>query len=148
MSLSVVIDTNVVIDALFHNNTYAQRIINSILRNEIEFAISEPIVDEMVHTVMGHAISANLTLKQAKNPLHKIIRMLSRAKHVKPTISLEVTEHSADNKFYECAYEADVTIIISQDGHVNAPTNIKTCNNRRIKTYSPWQFIKQFKIKG
>lgn len=148
MSLLVVVDTNVIVDALFNDDKYAQRVINSILKEEITLAISHPIFREMMNVVMRHAIEAGLTLTQAKRPILKVAEMFSRAKHVNPTVKLEVADHSPDNKFFECAYEADITIIISSDGDVSELTIVKTCTNRVINVYSPWQFICKFKIKG
>jgi len=41
--IHVVMDTNVVINALFHSDRHAQRLLSSIVRNEIRLVISEAI---------------------------------------------------------------------------------------------------------
>ncbi len=148
MSLSIIIDTNIVIDALFHRHTHSQRVLNAILKDEVSLVVSEPIVNEIAFTVVAHAIGAGLSLEQAKKPIIKLLKLFSSAKHINPKISLEVTDHPADNKFYECAYEGDVIVIVSKDGHVSAVNSVDTCNGRRIKTYSAWQFINTFNIKS
>lgn len=146
--IPAVLDTNIFCAAIFENDIYAKRVINAVIQKQIELVISEPIKKEIKYTVMKHAIEAGLTLRQTQRPLEKIMKLLSNARCVNPTFELKVTVHEADNKFYECAYEADVTAIISVDSHVSAPSNIRTCNGHLINTYSPWQFIQQFKITG
>lgn len=146
--ISAVLDTNIFCAAIFENDNYAKRVINAVIQKQVELVISEPIKKEIKYTVMKHALAAGLTLTQTQRPLGKIMKLLSSARCVNPTIKLNVTVHEADNKFYECAYEADITAIISVDGHVSAPSNVKTCNGNLIRTYSPWQFIQQFKITG
>lgn len=148
MSLSIIIDTNIIIDAIFHNHIHSQRVLNAVLKGEVVLVVSTPIVEEMVYTIIAHAVKAGLTLKQAEKPILKIMKLFSLAKHINPNVSLEVTVHAADNKFYECAYASDVVIIVSKDGHVSSAENVNTSKGRRITTYSPWQFISTFNIKS
>ncbi len=74
--------------------------------------------------------------------------MYQRALHVTPKVTLQVAVHADDNKFFECAYEADIPIIISLDAHVNGTEPVETCNGRIIQVLSPWQFIQQHRITG
>lgn len=148
MSLLAIVDTCVIIKALFFRDQYARRVLDSILKQETIIAASDPICEEVILTVMRHAIEAGLTLTQTRTPILKLVKIFLYSKFVNPTISLEVTEHQADNKFFECAYEANIPTIISVNEHISRTKGVKTKAGNLISIYSPWQFINTFKIKG
>lgn len=139
-------DTNVLISALFHNDKHAQKLLSCIAENRILLVLTEEIADEYLHVVMLHALRAGLTLKQAKRPLQKLARILVKGKLVVPGIRLSIVlSDPDDDKFFECAYEADTTVIVSQDGDVSEVEQASTCTGRQIAVYSPWQFFQAFK---
>jgi putative PIN family toxin of toxin-antitoxin system len=143
--IHVVMDTNVLINALFHNDKYAQKLLSCIAGNRIKLVVSEAIAVEYLDIVMLHAVSAGLTLDQAKKPLRKLIKTLLSGKLVAPKIRLKiVSDDPEDDKFFECAYEADVTVIVTQDGDISAVEQASTCTGKQIKIYSPWRFLQDY----
>lgn len=137
-------DTNILVNALFHNDRYAQRLLSCIASNKIRLVISEAIAIEYLDIVMLHALEAGLTLEYAKKPLRKLVKIILSGKHVVPRIKLKVVADPEDNKFFECAHEADVTVIVTQDGDVSAVEQVLTCSGKQINVYSPWQFFQIF----
>ncbi|HHX87374.1 MAG TPA: putative toxin-antitoxin system toxin component, PIN family [Firmicutes bacterium] len=139
-------DTNVLINALFHNDTYAQKLLSYIARNRIQLVVSEAIAVEYLDIVMLHAVSANLTLDQVKKPLRKLVKSLLSSKLVAPKTKLKIVlSDPEDDKFFECAYEADVAIVVTQDRDISSVKQAFTCTGKRIKIYSPWQFFQEHK---
>ncbi len=67
MSVILVLDTNVVIDATFHRNQYSQRVLDALYKGNIQLATSDTISYEVMGVVMHHAITAGLSISQAKN---------------------------------------------------------------------------------
>lgn len=138
--IHVVMDTNVVINALFHSDRHAQRLLSSIARNEIRLVISEAIAVEYSDIIMLHAAKAGLTFEQTKKAHRKFIKILLNGKPVYPQIKLTVSTDPEDNKFFECAHEADVTVIITQDSDIGAVKQASTRTGKMIKVYSPGNF--------
>ncbi len=144
--IPVVMDTNVLVNALFHDDRHAQRLLTCIAHNKTQLVISEAIAVEYLDIVMLHALSVGLTFEQAKKPLRKLVKILLKGKHVVPRIKLKVVlTDPEDNKFFECAYEADVTVIVTQDEDISAVEQALTCTGKQINVYSPWQFFQAFK---
>jgi len=61
-------------------------------------------------------------------------------KLVYPQIKLTVSTDPEENKFFECAHEADVTVIITQDSDIGAVKQASTRTGKMIKVYSPGNF--------
>jgi uncharacterized protein len=143
--IHIVMDTNILINALFHNDGHAQRLLAAINNDRVKLCISEPIAIEYLDIVMLHASLAGLTLDQAKKPLRKLIKTIIKGIYVSPGTDLKiVVSDPGDNKFFDCAYEADVTIIVAQDAHLSSQDQVTTCNGRIIKIYSPWQLFREY----
>jgi hypothetical protein len=62
----VVIDTNVFIDAFFHNDVMCQSILKLIICNKIQLAVSIPIVDEISNIFTEHFIKLEADLESKK----------------------------------------------------------------------------------
>lgn len=92
--------------ALFHSDRHAQRLLSSIVRNEIQLVISEAIAVEYSDIIMLHAAKDGLTFEQTKRAHRKFIKLLLNGKLVYPQSKLTVSTDPEDNKFFECTHEA------------------------------------------
>jgi putative PIN family toxin of toxin-antitoxin system len=108
--LKVVIDTNVLVSALLKPDSVPELILSLILEGELVLCLSEPIVTEYEEV---------LRREKFKKLNHKKVRELlscltSGAKWVSPKIHLQVTKTDPeDNKFLECAHEAEADFLIT-----------------------------------
>lgn len=88
--IHVVMDTNVLINALFLNDKYAQRLLSYIAGDRIRLVISEAIAIEYLDIIMLHAASAGLTFDQVRKPLRKLIKVLFSGRFVIPKTKLNI----------------------------------------------------------
>lgn len=136
-------DTNILISGLFYEDKHAQKLLSKIKHGSVKLFVSEEILYEYIGIVCMYALEAGLDWQEAQKPLTKIANILVQAKAVKPQIKLRITEDSSDNKFFNCAYEADIELIISNDKHLHVTEPVKTCKNHLIRILTPWQYFNQ-----
>ncbi len=115
--LKVVLDTNVWISALLWGGKSAE-IVKAAEQGKIHLIISEEIINEISEVLNYPKLK---TIYQVESSSHeelieavlKIVHFVTVTKHVKI-----VLEHPADNKFIECALEANANYIVSGDKHL------------------------------
>ena len=109
--LSVVVDTNVLIDAWRDDFSYPRKIIDEVMKGNLRAVAShkiwreyELILDRLVND-SGHKELAN--------------NFVSAVEIVEPKIRVNVVKYDRqDNKFFEAAIEAHADYIISNDSHL------------------------------
>jgi len=105
--LKVVIDTNVLVSALLKPDSVPELILSLILEGEMVLCLSEPIATEY-EEVLAREKFKKLDRQKVKALLS---RFKSQAQMVTPKIHLQVAlADPEDNKFLECAEEADFFI--------------------------------------
>ena len=133
----VVLDTNVWISAFLWGGKPAE-IIKAAEQNRIVIFASEEIVAE---------ISRVLTYPKIRRIYHDstlsretfIQTVMSIAKFVKVTEKLDVVrEHSADDKFVECALAAGAHFLVSGDNHL-----LKVACYKKTQIVSVKEFLKR-----
>ena len=128
MFMRVILDTNVLIDALNDNFSYTWRIIDLILQDKIQAFASDKILKE--YQLIMDRIGINDSDKE------KLERFFSKIEMVHVTKRLSVIpDDPQDEKFVECADEANVDYVISSDRHL---LNLSKYNN--IKMIHPKDF--------
>jgi putative PIN family toxin of toxin-antitoxin system len=108
--LKVVIDTNVLVSALLKPDSVPELILSLILEGEILLCLTDPIATEY-EEVLKREKFRKLDHKKVKTLLS---RLRSQAQWVIPKIHLRVTTADPeDNKFLECAKEAEANFLIT-----------------------------------
>lgn len=132
--LTVVFDTNVIISAAGFGGVPEQCIIRA-FEDDIHVATSKPIIDE-VQRVMQYE---HLPFNQADiDTIPGAFLMLTDAEFVNPSESLAVIEADPDDdKFLECAVEADADYLVSGDEKHVQPLG----QFRDIEIVSPREFL-------
>lgn len=76
---------------------------------------------EYLDIIMLHAASAGLTFDQVRKPLRKLIKVLFSGRFVIPKTKLNIVlTDPGDDKFFECTYEGNVKIIVTQDEDISS----------------------------
>jgi putative PIN family toxin of toxin-antitoxin system len=124
--LRVVLDTNVLISAIFFGGKPRQ-ILEKAIRGEIRLCLSEPILEELKGVLQRSKFDYSPEMIQ-----FILTELMSIADFVNPSETLNVVlEDSEDNRILECAVEAKVNYIISGDLHLlklNRYRNIEVLN--------------------
>ena len=108
--LKLVVDTNIVVSALLKPDSLPDLIINMILNKSFILCLSEDIFNEY-QEVLSRGKFKSLNQAKTRRLLLKIKR---DAKLVKPSVSVDIVKRDPeDNKFLECALEAQADYFIT-----------------------------------
>ena len=106
--LRAVLDTNVVVSAALKPHSLPAAIVSAATAQLFTLCLSDAIRDEYQHV---------LTRGKFGLPPNRVSRFLpdleAPARKVTPTEKLAVTRDSEDNKFLECAVEADASYLVT-----------------------------------
>ncbi len=107
MPTRVTLDTNIYVSALHFGG---MRLLHMAVNGDIEVAVSEPILDELIRVLREKFQWDGYRLHDARQ------RVLGLAKFVAPAKTLDVvTEDEPDNRILECAVEAASEFIVTAD---------------------------------
>lgn len=108
--LRVVIDTNVLVSALLKPDSVPELVLSLILEGEMILCLSEPIAAEY-EGVLRREKFKKLNPRKVKALLSLL---KSQARWVEPKVRLNITKADPeDNKFLECAQEAEANFFIT-----------------------------------
>ena len=110
--IQVVVDTNIFVSAALRGGT--PREVVRLWEDEIfTLVVSSEIVDEYMEVL------SRPKFRLSKKDVEKVITLIDmRAVKVFPTKKLLVVDDPKDNKFLECASEANANYIVSGDKHL------------------------------
>jgi len=130
----VVFDTNVLISAILFGG-HPRKCLELAIEGKIELFLSEDITDEFKGVLKREKFGI------PEENLHYIITALkSIANLVNPKKSFNIIKKDPeDNKFIECAVEAESDFIISGDKHL-----LDLLEFRKIKILNPSDFLKYY----
>ncbi len=132
----VVFDTNVLVSALLGRQGHSAKLFEKLLLGKITCFASAEMLAEL-EDVLGREEITSRTDKAARVFLLRQYKRL--AVLVKPRVRLKlVKEDPADDKFLECAVEADAHYLVSGDKHL---TRLK--RHERIQILPPAEAEKQ-----
>ncbi len=131
--MRVVIDTNVVVSALFFGGK-PEKLLQYAIRENVNAVVSKEIVDE--YNELSLRMTSKYPEKQKRFPLDDFI---STCSVVQPSRKITVCRDSDDNKFLECATEAKCLYVVSGD---NDLLDLKSFEGVEIVTVA--QFFERF----
>jgi putative PIN family toxin of toxin-antitoxin system len=106
-AVRVTLDTNIYVSAFQFGG---MRLLHMAVNGDIEIAVSQPIIDELIRVLRGKFQWDGYRLQDAKQQIMRI------SKVVTPVQTLNVVkEDEPDNRILECAVEAGSDFIISAD---------------------------------
>lgn len=141
--ISVVADTNVFIDAIFHKDKSAQRILQYNNEGKIRLYFNED-TNEELYRIYGRMISEIFGNKNMEYMLSRFGRMMYDVQHVKHKTKVDYCEDKSDNKFIDCCIDSRTNILITSDIHLenvrDILKNIYMKYNIDLQILSPFQF--------
>ena len=109
--MKIILDTNVLIDAINDDFSHTWKIIDLVLQGKIEAVASEKILKEY-----KLIIQRNIKKEQDKQKLQDFIARVDVI-NVNKKLNI-IPDDPEDEKFVECAVEANANYIISSDAHL------------------------------
>lgn len=134
--IKIVLDTNVAISSVIAEKGKPAVVFERIIKGDVINYTSKEIIEEIKEVINRPKIRKYISKQQSG----EFIGMYKKVSiTIKPTVSIqEIEEDPDDDKFLECAIEADVDYIISGDPHL---TNIE--NYKEINIVTPKQFLEK-----
>ena len=135
--LKIVIDTNVLVSALFFGGK-PQELLELAITKAVEAQVSPSIVDEY------NEVIARITRKYPhKQGTFSIGNFIANCQLVLPSQKITVCRDNDDNKFIECALEAQCVYIVSGDDDL---LSLKQFGN--IEIIRVTDFFQRFRSRG
>ena len=125
--MKIVIDTNVVVSAIFFGGR-PRALLELLVSHKLEAYVSTAIVTEYRETI--EELCTKYPDKPPRLPLTAIV---SAMKMIEPTTTIDICRDPDDNKFLECAFDADCIYIVSGDKDL---LSLGTFSNIQIVTVS------------
>lgn len=124
----IVLDTNVLVNGVQDDMSYAHRIIQKVISGELEGAASSAVVAENQH--MAERLIAD------EEYLDLLDDYFDRLIMIEPKKRFDLSDDPNDNKFLDAAVAAEAACIISDDAHLLDLGDVEG-----VKILSPEQFI-------
>ena len=137
--LRIVIDTNVLIAAFFHDEVDSETVLRLVIRGAVSLLLTREIEDEYLMAILGHIIDAGVPRSLALAAMRKTLRLARKAVPV-PSVTAELgfgCSDKTDEKFLVCAATSLADCVVSMDSHlseVSVPP---------APVLSPWQFLRE-----
>lgn len=114
----IVPDTNILISWLLNSNSYPRQLVYLWEEKQVQFALSEPILDE-IRRVFTYPHIAQVHCKTERQ-LNQLIADLRSGSQIFPGnyVVQAVQADPADDKFLACALEAQADAVVSGDPHL------------------------------
>lgn len=107
--MNIVIDTNVIISGIFFGG-YPRKILEAVIDKKL-FAYATADIIEEYYEIIDEMISR----KQGRINNSVLSRLVSEFKIIYASSSIDICRDPDDNKFIECAVDADALYIVSGD---------------------------------
>jgi len=155
--MRIVLDTCILFDALFENCSHAQSIIRMHNNKQIDIVGSEEIYIEWYHAITGYYLEVLLPTLTVDNPakhlekkINTIYLLVCSSEKIKVKSKKKLSPHDSDNKFINCAIDANADFILSKNSqHLNILSGkIKNADKKDIRIITPVQFNLMLKYSG
>lgn len=107
--MRIVVDTNVIISGVFFGGAPAE-VLKAIISNKVTACASKQIVEEYIEIV-----NEMISRKQGKLNSDILLMLIESLEMIKPKTHIEISRDRDDDKFIECAKDADALYIVSGD---------------------------------
>ena len=107
--MQIVIDTNVIASAIFFGGN-PKKVIDYVMNGSIDAFVSKNILEEYIDTV--NYLKCKFP---RKHPVIPLVHIESKCKLIDVKSKFDVCRDPDDNKFLECAYDANCYYIVSGD---------------------------------
>ena len=108
--MKIVIDTNLIIAGRWNPRSSSNRIINMVLKGDIDAVYTSEIKDENLY-ILGK-------VKPSKDYTDKILKLYRISKKVTSDRRINASPDKADNRFLEAAVAGKADYIVSSDKHL------------------------------
>lgn len=146
MSVRVVVDTNVFIDAIFHNDQSCQSILKYKHDGDITFGMNEKMYKEL-YLIFGEQLDDVKLSKDLKRLLPKFGNTLYRVEWIPHETHTNYCEDISDNKFVDCCIDGKINYLITSDMHIREVQKqleeIKRKYNLDLNIMSAYQFSRE-----
>ena len=107
--MRIVVDTNVIISGVFFGGAPAE-VLKAIVTNKVTACASKQIVEEYIEIV-----NEMISRKQGRLNSDILLMLIESLEMIKPKTHIEISRDPDDDKFIECAKDADALYIVSGD---------------------------------
>lgn len=150
-SIKVVVDTNVFINAIFHNDKSCQKILQYNNENRIRFCFNEYTNNELYY-ILGELLQKLMKDKNVSKMLSRFGKMMYNIEKVEHNTNTNYSIDKSDNNFIDCCIDGKVGYLVTSDIHLEdvreSVKDIKKKYGVDIKILSPLQFnMEMFRLK-
>ena len=107
--MRIVVDTNVIIFGVFFGGAPGE-VLKAIVSNKVTACASKQIVEEYIEIV-----NEMISRKQGKLNSDILLMLIESLEMIKPKTHVKISRDPDDDKFIECAKDADALYIVSGD---------------------------------
>ena len=107
--MRIVVDTNVIISGVFFGGAPGE-VLKAIVSNKVTACATKQIVEEYIEIV-----NEIISRKQGKLNNTILLTLIESLEMIKPKAHIEISRDPDDDKFIECAKDADALYIVSGD---------------------------------
>lgn len=123
--MKIVVDTNVVISGVFFGGAPGE-VLKAIVSNKVTACATKQIVEEYIEIV-----NEMISRKQGNLNNNVLLTLIESLEMIKPKTHIEISRDPDDDKFIECAKDAEALYIVSGDNDLLV---IKQYENIKIIT--------------
>lgn len=141
--IRVVVDTNVFVNAIFHNDKTCQKILQYNNENKIKFCFNEYTNNELYY-IIGEILQKVMQERNVAKMLSRFGKMMYNIEKIEHKTKTNYCIDKSDNNFIDCCIDGQVKYLITSDIHIEDVRDklkeIKEKYNIEMKILSPFQF--------
>ena len=144
--VEVVVDSNVILRALFFGDKYSMILLQKEAEHKIRFVFNKEMKQELNMKFVVFLSQYGADMGKVKRLTDKLSSILSRSKEVgHKTYSNLCAEDRSDNKFIDCAIDSNSRFIITKDSDLSGLEGIiRNKYKHTVRILSPYQFITEY----
>lgn len=142
--MRIILDTNVFIDAIFHDDEDCYAILERESAGQLVFVMTKKTSEELYDMIFEHAIELGCTLQEFHQPFMRLCRTFRRTEFIESNTRAKFCpEDPSDDKFVQCAVDGEVGIIVTRDKHLlSIKTQIELTNGHVVRFIKPEDFLR------
>lgn len=141
--IRVVVDTNVFVNVIFHNDKTCQKILQYNNENKIKFCFNEYTNNELYY-IIGEILQKVMQERNVAKMLSRFGKMMYNIEKIEHKTKTNYCIDKSDNNFIDCCIDGQVKYLITSDIHIEDVRDklkeIKEKYNIEMKILSPFQF--------